>query len=667
MFYKTSVFVICCITTVAISATDSGAVAPSQYGQIQAVKNYSSNPFWNTNSPYNQQTVPKAIYATGADLTTSDCNTITESLMSDFCASNNNCTGMRLANVRPQIMAKLSQMPGYNFATACSGYIDSAFNKYAKNGVTVTAPLTTNTNTNTTTTNHYTFQNPYAPTTTNYQAGVADRANQLEKLRVKNNPNNVGKIGFPTTVSSLSANERKTNATAGYEPYKELSAYKIPKFESEEDFLARTANNRSCTDPEHMTKDCKCTASGAQINSAGKCFCPNGEDIEQGYCPFNVNVYVEGKLRHSACWNGELYTGADIHSLDGKFFALKSQPVQAKKLLDVNGLSPLDSQQFSIQDSTNQPNLGDWSVLFNKSSEDLIANKNSVWLYGDSKCEDGLPPDEDTERATEGLAEGDVEHITTCYCRIKEALKAADYPGFEGHDDSYPNSTWIKGRSYVYVQDKNDPIQILTMRMCKEQCTTFCVRDVILGLKDELYPCDYINSANEPTPSPVTASPTIADTETTPVASTQQNSSNNEASNTSTKINYELDGTDFCCYEDFQSDCPDTELYNATREKTKFAVKFDYGIITGISACPNHDEWTDRAEITEDNYYHQYCWCKLTSIANNTVESKWVHVSTFQDGTDCYMHCSHSCGKHMKTTKHIRQSLYNAVTNMPKL
>ncbi|MBO4683238.1 MAG: hypothetical protein J5611_01515 [Alphaproteobacteria bacterium] len=268
------------------AANSPGAL--SQYGQIQAVKNYSSNPYWNPNSPYNQKAIPKAIYVTGADLTTEDCNRIVDGLVSDLCSLNNNCSNMRLADVRPTIMVQLSQLPGHNYATACSGYIDAAFDKYVQTSITITAPLTTNT-----TTNRYTFQNPYAPKLNAYQAGVLERTKELEQLQAQTAASaQINSADFPKTVADLSFTDRMANAAEGYEPYKDKSAYKIPNFETEEDFNARTTASYGvggpdeeivlnqpkgprppCPDPEHMDNKCNCIAVGASKNKQGLCEC----------------------------------------------------------------------------------------------------------------------------------------------------------------------------------------------------------------------------------------------------------------------------------------------------------------------------------------------------------------------------------------------------------
>ena len=99
----------------------------SKDGVIQNVQTYSSNPFWQmgTNS-YNQR-MPTAIYATGTAIETSECQSIVATLIATQCAMRNNCISTQLSEIRPAIMLQLSRIPNGNYATACGGYIDTAF------------------------------------------------------------------------------------------------------------------------------------------------------------------------------------------------------------------------------------------------------------------------------------------------------------------------------------------------------------------------------------------------------------------------------------------------------------------------------------------------------------------------------------------------------------
>ena len=209
----------------------------SQYGEIQSVKKYSSNPFWNKDSPYNQN-FPKPIYATGADLNTGDCNRIVENLITTYCTEHNYCTNLRISDVRPTIMVQLSQLPGHNFATSCGGYIDSAFENFQKTyGNTSMANLP---KTGSQTTN-IKIANPFTPKQTAEQKAIAERTAELEQLQTITTPTpTIDATAFPTTTADLSFTDRLANTAAGYEQYKDLPSYRTPTFHDEdEEFFER--------------------------------------------------------------------------------------------------------------------------------------------------------------------------------------------------------------------------------------------------------------------------------------------------------------------------------------------------------------------------------------------------------------------------------------------
>lgn len=208
----------------------------SKYGEIQSVNKYSSNPFWTPNSPYNQR-FPTPIYATGPDLNTGDCNRIVQNLVSTYCAERQNCSNLRITDVRPNIMVQLSQLPGHNFATSCGGYIDSVFESYKKTygnssaGTVNIVPTQTKT-----TAPSIQVENPFTQKTTEFD----ERAAELERLQRQTTATAaVTPAAFPKTIDDLSFTDRMANASAGYEPYKDLSAYKTPKFETEDEYYER--------------------------------------------------------------------------------------------------------------------------------------------------------------------------------------------------------------------------------------------------------------------------------------------------------------------------------------------------------------------------------------------------------------------------------------------
>ena len=221
-------------------AAQNAPSAFSTYGLIQPVNKYSSNPFWNMDSPYNQR-MPVPVYATGADLNTGDCNRVVETLVATYCASHNYCTDSRINDVRPTVMVQLSQLPGHNFATSCGGYIDSVFEKYQKTyGNTSTGTVHYTTTPTAQQTNTVQYQNPLQQKTNSYQTGVMERAAELERLqRATTASPELEPTDFPITTADLSFTDRLANITAGYEPYKDLNPYKTPQFESDEEYYAR--------------------------------------------------------------------------------------------------------------------------------------------------------------------------------------------------------------------------------------------------------------------------------------------------------------------------------------------------------------------------------------------------------------------------------------------
>lgn len=202
----------------------------SQYGQIQNVQTYSSNPFWNPSGPYNQR-MPQAVYVDGPEMNAGDCQRTVSAMVANICANMNNCVGAQLSDVRPTLMLQLSQLPGHNYATSCAGYIDSEFENYVKKyghaGVatgTVAFPdATTPSNTN----SQIEINNPFETPTPQWQQDIIERTQELEKLQAQNggNSGHIEKTAFPTTFADLSFQERMDIKAEGYEPYKDMKAY----------------------------------------------------------------------------------------------------------------------------------------------------------------------------------------------------------------------------------------------------------------------------------------------------------------------------------------------------------------------------------------------------------------------------------------------------------
>ena len=245
--YKTLLhfLIISCITF-----SDAWAAKPlSNYGNIQTVQNYSSNPFWTPDAPYNQR-MPTPVYATGTDIGTADCQQITANLVAAQCMTRNNCVSTRLSDIRPALMMQLTNMPGGNYGTACAGYLDSAFNDYVKKhghagtnvaGATFPAPSIPNPNANANQPQINT-NNAFPQPKPEWMVEQEMRKQELQALKATSSTKPVGidpNAAFPTTYADLSFSERMANAKEGYAPFKDNSAFKTISVETEEAYTER--------------------------------------------------------------------------------------------------------------------------------------------------------------------------------------------------------------------------------------------------------------------------------------------------------------------------------------------------------------------------------------------------------------------------------------------
>ena len=235
----------------------------SDYGQIQNVQNYSSNPFWSPNSPYNQR-LPQPVYVQGADLNTDDCVKVVQPLVAVQCAARDNCKNTTLADIRPVIMVQLSNLPGHNYVSACSGFIDGIFDSYvAQYGNSIpnrqiafpdaTVPNPTVNNVPMPTANAPSptpqIQNPYKQTTPQWQQEMDERSRELEELQRQNSAGNnqLSATAFPTTYDDLSFSEKMGLLQDSYEPYKDLDAYvELGNVLSEDEYCSSHINAQGC-------------------------------------------------------------------------------------------------------------------------------------------------------------------------------------------------------------------------------------------------------------------------------------------------------------------------------------------------------------------------------------------------------------------------------------
>ncbi len=235
----------------------------SKYGQIQNVQNYSSNPFWNPNSPYNQR-MPQPIYAQGTDLTTADCQSVVAALIAGFCNTRNACMDDRLDDIRPTLTVQLAALPNHNYVGSCVGYIDTEFQKY-RNEHTTAIPTQAVAFPTATTPNpavkgsEFKIENPLIKQDATWNGEDWEHQMDLRKQELKDlqSQNGAGteklaRADFPTTAADLTFGQRLANATAGYAPYQGKSAYQqldVDNIETQEEYLQRRKEreNAYCT------------------------------------------------------------------------------------------------------------------------------------------------------------------------------------------------------------------------------------------------------------------------------------------------------------------------------------------------------------------------------------------------------------------------------------
>ncbi len=190
----------------------------SQYGMIQNVQNYANNPFYNPNTA--QITTPRIVYANGPALSHDDCTKAVQNVIETVCSTHDFCQTTTLADVRPSIMIKLSTLPGNNYASSCSGYIDTIYENYKKRmGYATSAPMTTNFPTFATKTNN-------ANVSASGKSGYNARAAELKQMQATNPlDTSVNQSDFPTTVNDLSYQDRMDLITDSYSDYMNAQAY----------------------------------------------------------------------------------------------------------------------------------------------------------------------------------------------------------------------------------------------------------------------------------------------------------------------------------------------------------------------------------------------------------------------------------------------------------
>jgi hypothetical protein len=202
----------------------------SQHGLIQNVQNYSSNPFWNPNSPYDQR-MPQPVYAQGAALNAAECQSVAAQLVARQCAMKNNCAGARLVDIKPAIMVQLSQLQGHNYVGACAGYIDAAFNEYVESHQGIMQGAASFPNAVIPGSNaakpEFKMENPYEITNPSWHGDewfgdIKDRAAELKELQSQNGAGTekLAHADMPATFADLPFTERMEVLKEGYAPWK---------------------------------------------------------------------------------------------------------------------------------------------------------------------------------------------------------------------------------------------------------------------------------------------------------------------------------------------------------------------------------------------------------------------------------------------------------------
>ncbi len=235
----------------------------SDYGQIQNVQNYSTNPFWSPNAPYNQK-LPQPVYVQGNAVTTEECINVIQSAVAFQCAARDNCRNTALTDIRPAIIVQLSNLPGKAYSTACAGYLDGVFESYvAQFGnnaptrqVAFPAGTVPNSTLNNTNTNTIQIKNPYEVKTPQWQQEIDERSRELQELQSENGAGNYGLSAttFPTTYNDLSFTDRMANEAAGYAPYKDKSAYKTINVKSGDEWCKEHQGSKECKEYEEQQK-----------------------------------------------------------------------------------------------------------------------------------------------------------------------------------------------------------------------------------------------------------------------------------------------------------------------------------------------------------------------------------------------------------------------------
>lgn len=477
--YSVSIAVLCAYGAVASHAAQNAPTFMSKDGQIQSVNKYSSNPFWSPNSLYNQR-IPTPIYANGPDLTTGDCNTVVKTLVASHCAARNNCTDLRISDVRPNIMVQLSQLPGHSYATSCGGYIDSAFENYKKTYGNVSAVNIVYSGNNKANNTLRLTPATYTPTETE------TRTAELERLQKETTPGaGIDATLFPKTMDDLSFTDRLANTTVGYEPYKNLESYKTPKFETETEYYERMKPllEHQITTPGQQSKQSGQTNS----NCSSQAHVLGTDKSAQ-----NLNLCITS--------NFQTLGGKKYYSKHASLAALKQNTTDYNSIIGTELSDLIDAGSVTeflnyTGDGSDWPSYvqspGQWSILVAQTCDAMRNNEydKETIIIGESACGG------QNSSITAGEMSGPY-----CYCRqtgwipqnsndIENTIGPWKMVFYEEskHRDSAGNCVEDSQRS-------ND--------MCKYTCTKQCLANFIDGDKNLYIPTHMPSGGTTTCPDP---------------------------------------------------------------------------------------------------------------------------------------------------------------------
>ena len=435
----------------------------SDYGQIQNVQNYSSNPFWSPSAPYNQR-VPQPVYATGADLNSEDCQKVVQSLVAAQCMARDNCKNTDVSDIRPTIMVQLSNLPGHNYVSACSGYIDGIFESYVQQyGNTLPNRPTAFPNATTPTLNDsggIQFNNPYKKQPTDWQKEQTERAKELEALQKQNGTGNerLTKTNFPATYADLSFSERMENNREGLMPYKDAVAYKTLNVKTAEEWC-----------DEHPTLP--------------ECKKKNEDNDDQGDDDHDIDD-DDYELNYGSIDFVYFHFERQVNSIEGfkqndRFCAVWRTSTESGNLCNTENSSTNESMSDFFDNHLNEATkpfpyedtygIGEWQVV-------LYDTNNNIKMHalGESSCSINKNTVPQKPYETDG---------NMCWCRVAEIEFCKKIPcKSENMDIEKTTTNWLVVHG-TGIEEYNRG----KFPSCSDECAKRCIHYFLNGQTDLFY------------------------------------------------------------------------------------------------------------------------------------------------------------------------------------